>query len=203
MTTENLPTPPASVKGTQTETNLAAAYIAESTAYTRYMFYAKQARKENLFPIEHIFIETANNEMQHAKTFFKYLEGGKVSLPITIDAGVIDTTDKNLVIAISEEHTEGVEMYTKFAATARLEGFEHIAKQFEAIAKVEAMHKKRFECWLKHLQNGTMWRRDEPIKWICLVCGYIYEGTEPPAKCPGCNHPREHFMPAPPCAKRK
>ncbi len=196
MTTENLPTAPLSVKGTQTEKNLAAAYIAESTAYTRYVFYAKQARKEKLFPIEHIFIETANNELQHAKTFFKYLEGGKVTLPVTIDAGVIGSSLDNLATAISEEHTEGVEMYTTFAATARMEGFAEIAKQLEAVAKVEAMHKRRFEEWRKHLEDGTMWRREQPIKWICLVCGYIHEGTEPPAKCPGCNHPREHFMPA-------
>jgi rubrerythrin len=195
MNDNNLPTPPRSLKGSQTEINLVAAYIAESTAYTRYMFYAKQANKERLFPIEHIFVETANNEMHHAKTFFKYLEGGKISLSVTVDAGIIGTTSQNLAIAISEEHTEGVEMYTKFAATARLEGFNQIADQFEAIAKVEAMHKERFECWLKHLENDTIWKREKPIKWICLVCGYVHEGTEPPKKCPGCNHPREHFMP--------
>lgn len=195
MTTDNLPTPPHSVKGTQTEANLVIAYIAESTAYSRYMFYAKQARKEKLFPIEYIFTETAENELHHAKTFFKYLEGGKVTVKAEIDAGVIGATEHNLAVAISEEHIEGVKMYTKFAATARLEGFEQIAKQFEAIAVVEAMHQKRFESWLTHLKYGTMWRRDEPIKWYCLVCGYIHEGTEPPEKCPGCNHPREHFIP--------
>jgi rubrerythrin len=199
MKENNLPTQPRSVKGTQTEANLVAAYVAESTAYTRYMFYAKQANKERLFPIEHVFVETANNEMQHAKTFFKYLEGGKVTISAAVDAGVIGTTSTNLEIAISEEHTEGVEMYQKFAVTARLEGFDQIADQFEAIAKVEARHKARFECWLKHVKEDTMWVRDKPVKWICLVCGYIHEGTEPPQKCPGCNHPREHFMPLHDC----
>ena len=195
MNDNNLPAQPRSIKGTQTEVNLVAAFIAESSAYTRYMFYAKQAKKERLFPIEHVFVETANNEMHHAKTFFKLLEGGKVPINITVDAGVIGTTNVNLQIAISEEDTEGVITYTNFAATAREEGFMHIAEKFEAVAKIEAMHKARFECLLKHLNDDTLWRRETPIKWLCLVCGYIHEGTEPPQKCPGCNHPREHFIP--------
>ncbi len=198
-TKNNLPTPPRSVKGTQTEVNLVASFAAESTAYTRYMFYAKQANKERLFPIEHIFEETAKNEMQHAKTFFKYLEGGQVPITITVDAGIIGTTAVNLEIAIREELTEGVETYKKYAATARLEGFDQIAEQFEAVAKVEAVHKARYECWLKHLNDDTLWVREQPIKWLCLVCGYVHEGTEPPTKCPGCNHPREHFMPLDKC----
>jgi rubrerythrin len=195
MNTENLPTPPRSIKGSQTEINLAAAFIAESTAYARYVFYAQKANKDRLFPIEHLFTETANNELHHAKTFFKYLEGGKITQPISIDAGVIADTARNLELAIAEEHLEGVELYTKFAKTAHMEGFEAIAKQLEAIVKVEAMHKRRFECALNHLREGSLWHRDNPIKWICLVCGYVHEGTEPPAKCPGCNHPREHFAP--------
>lgn len=184
-----------SIKGTKTEQNLVVSYLAESTAYTRYMFYAKQANKEKYYPIERIFADTANNEMHHAKIYFKYLEGGKVTVPMTVDAGMIGTTAENLETAAEEELYEGVNLYTEFAKVARQEGFEDIASHFEAIATIEALHRKRFLFWLKHVKDGTVWKRSKPIRWQCLVCGYEYVGTEPPMACPSCNHPREYFMP--------
>lgn len=183
-----------SIKGTQTEKNLVAAYMSESAAYTRYTYYAKQANKERYFPIEKIFKETADNEMQHSKTYFKYLEGGKVPCGLMVDAGVIGDTASNLATAISEEEIEGVEQYQAAAKVADEEGFHEIAEHFRSIAEVEMHHKARFERYLAQVKAGTVWKRDKPIKWRCLVCGYTYEGTEPPVKCPACDHPREHYM---------
>lgn len=184
-----------SIKGTQTEKNLVTAYIAESTAYTRYIFYAGQATKENYFPIAQIFTETAENELHHSKVYFKFLEGGSVQVPITVDAGVIGTTAENLATAAREEEFEGVDLYTKAAQVAKEEGFDEIAEHFTAIATVEASHRKRFLHYLEQVQNGTVWKREKPILWKCLVCGYEYTGTEPPMpKCPGCDHPYQHYM---------
>lgn len=183
-----------SIKGTQTEKNLVIAYMAESSAYTRYTFYAKQAEKEKYFPIAEIFRETADNELHHGKVFFKLLEGGSVNVPLTVDAGVIGDTASNLATAAHEEEVEGVELYTASAKVADEEGFPEIAEHFRAIAEVEEHHRKRFERYLKQVKEGTVWKRDKPIKWQCLVCGYIFEGTEPPKECPACDHPREHYM---------
>ncbi len=183
-----------SIKGTQTEKNLVLAYMAESSAYTRYTFYAKQAEKEKYFPIAEIFRETADNELNHGKVFFKLLEGGSVNVPLNVDAGVIGDTASNLATAAHEEEVEGVELYTESAKVADEEGFPEIAEHFRAIAEVEEHHRKRFERYLKQVKEGTVWKRDKPVKWQCLVCGYIFEGTEPPEKCPACDHPREHYM---------
>ncbi len=183
-----------SIKGTQTEKNLVIAYMAESSAYTRYTFYAKQAEKEKYFPIAEIFRETADNELNHGKVFFKLLEGGSVNVPLNVDAGVIGDTASNLATAAHEEEVEGVELYTESAKVADEEGFPEIAEHFRAIAEVEEHHRKRFERYLKLVKEGTVWKRDKPVKWQCLVCGYIFEGTEPPEKCPACDHPREHYM---------
>lgn len=183
-----------SIKGTKTEANLAAAYMAESMAYTRYIFYAKQADKDGYPPIAQIFTATANNEMHHAKVFFKFLEGGKASHDMTIDAGVIGTTAENLRTAADEEEHEGVEMYTNAAKVAREEGFDHIAEVFESIAKIENTHRERFLRFLDQVQKGTVWKRDTPITWRCLVCGFEYVGTEPPTVCPACAHPSIHYM---------
>lgn len=185
----------AQLKGSQTEKNLCTAYLAESTAYTRYMFYAQQANKEKYYPIQQIFAATANNEMHHAKIFFKYLEGGKCQVPMNIDAGVIGTTAENLQTAAAEEISEGVDLYTASAKTAREEGFDDIAAHFEAIATIEAAHHQRFELWLGRVNAGTVWKRDEPITWQCLVCGYEYTGTEPPTVCPACSHPQNYYIP--------
>lgn len=183
-----------SIRGTKTEANLVTAYIAESTAYSRYTFYAKQADKENYFPIGQIFRETADNELHHAKVYFKYLEGGQVTVPITADSGVIGTTADNLKTAANEEREEGVAMYLKFAEIAKEEGFDEIAGHFTAIADVERRHQLRFERYLKQVEEGTVWKREKPIKWQCLVCGYVYEGTTPPEVCPACDHPYQHYM---------
>lgn len=183
-----------SIKGTKTEKNLVIAYMAESSAYTRYMFYAQQADKENYFPIGQIFRETADNEMHHGKVFFKMLQGGSVDCDMAVDAGVIGDTASNLECAAHEEMVEGVQMYTDAAKVADEEGFPEIASHFRAIADIENHHRARFERYLEQVKTGTVWKRDKPIIWKCLVCGYEYEGTEPPVKCPACDHPREHYM---------
>lgn len=183
-----------SIKGTQTEKNLVIAYMAESSAYTRYTFYAAQANKEGYFPIERVFNETAANEMRHGKVFFKFLEGGNITVPLGVDAGVIGTTASNLATAVHEELVEGVKLYKESAEVADKEGFPEIASHFRAIAEIEEHHRRRFERYLKQVNEGTVWKRDKPIKWQCLVCGYIYEGTTPPEKCPACDHPYQHYM---------
>lgn len=183
-----------SLKGTKTEANLALAYTAESMAYTRYMFYAQQANKDGFPPIAIIFESTANNEMHHSKVFFKYLPGGKASNEVTIDSGVIGTTAENLAMSANEELHEGVELYTNAAKVAREEGFEEIAGVFDSIAKVEMFHRERFLKYLDMVQKGTVYKREKPIVWQCLVCGYVYEGAEPPVKCPACAHPRKYYM---------
>lgn len=183
-----------SIKGTQTEKNLVISYVAESTAYTRYMFYAAQAEKENYFPIQRVFEETAANEMRHAKVYFKFLKGGSVTVPVGVDAGVIGTTAENLETAAREELEEGTKLYEAFAKVADEEGFTEIAEHFRAIATIEERHHRRFLHYLKQVKDGTVWKRDKPIIWKCLVCGYEYKGTEPPVECPACDHPREHYM---------
>lgn len=183
-----------SIKGTKTEANLVVAYLAESTAYSRYTYYAQQADKENYFPIGQIFRETADNELHHAKVYFKMLEGGQVEVPINVDAGVIGTTAENLQIAANEEKNEGVAMYQEFAKVAKEEGFDKIAAHFLAIATIEKRHMERFLWYLDQVKNNTVWKRDTPVKWQCLVCGYVYEGTTPPQVCPACDHPYQHYM---------
>lgn len=182
------------IRGTKTERCLVTAYVAESTAYTRYTFYAKQADKELYFPIGEIFRETADNELHHAKVFFKYLQGGSVNIDIDVDSGIIGDTATNLAIASEEERVEGVEFYRSSAKIADEEGFAEIAANFRAIADVEETHRRRFDAYLKQVKEGTVWKREKPIKWKCLVCGYIYEGTTPPDPCPGCDHPYQHYM---------
>lgn len=183
-----------SIKGTETEKNLVIAYMAESSAYTRYNFYASQADKENYFPIGEIFRNTAENEMRHGKVFFKFLEGGVVGANMDVDAGVIGSTAENLEIAIKEEQNEGIKMYTNAAKVADKEGFSEIAEHFRAIAEIETRHKARFEAYLKQVKDGTVWKRDHKIKWQCLVCGYVFEGKEPPKVCPACDHPYQHYI---------
>lgn len=183
-----------SIKGTETEKNLVIAYMAESSAYTRYNFYASQADKENYFPIGEIFRNTADNEMRHGKVFFKFLEGGVVGANMDVDAGVIGSTAENLEIAIKEEQNEGIKMYTNAAKVADKEGFPEIAEHFRAIAEIETRHKARFEAYLKQVKDGTVWKRGHKIKWQCLVCGYVFEGKEPPKVCPACDHPYQHYI---------
>ena len=190
-----------SLKGTRTERNLANAYVAESTAYTRYIFFAKSAKKEMYYQFANIFEETADNELHHAKIFLKYLkEGAVMTDPISIDPGILTPTVDNLKVAAAEEESEGVKQYIASAEVAEEEGFQEIADHFRAIATIENHHKERFDLMRKQIEDGTVWKRDEPIKWQCLVCGYIFEGVQPPEKCPACNHPYQHFKPAEPFA---
>ena len=184
-----------SIKGTKTEKCLVEAYVSESEAYTRYVYYAKQATKENYFGIANIFQETADNELHHGKIFFKYLKGGDVEVKLNVSAGTIADTASNLKQAAEGERVEGVEQYHAVAKVADEEGFTDIADHFRAIAEVEKRHERRFNQYRKRVEDGTVWKREKPIKWVCLVCGYVYEGTEPPAVCPGCDHPREHYVP--------
>ncbi|MBD5425239.1 MAG: rubrerythrin family protein [Bacteroides sp.] len=184
-----------SIKGTKTEQNLVASYMAESAAYSRYTYYAAQAEKEGYYPIAKVFTDTAANELRHGKVFFKFLEGGQVAVDLTVDAGVIGTTLENLTTAADEEQREGVSAYVQAAETADAEGFPAIAAHFRAIAEVEARHEKRFRKFIEQIKAGTVWKREQPIEWQCLVCGYTYYGTEPPKACPACDHPYQHYMP--------
>lgn len=183
-----------SIVGTRTEKNLVSAYLSESAAYSRYVFYAKQANKEMFYPVEQIFQATADNELHHAKVFFKFLEGGKVGVPMDIDSGVIGDTKSNLATAMAEEESEGVEQYTAAAKVAEEEGFPEIAEHFRSIAAVEKHHRDRFGRYLRMIEDGTLWKRDKPVTWECLVCGYQYVGTEPPKVCPACDHPYQHYI---------
>ena len=183
-----------SIRGTKTENCLIDAYVSESEAYTRYTYYSAQATKESYFPIARIFDETAANERRHSKVFFKYLEGGDVDIQLKVSAGTIGDTASNLAQAARSERIEGVDQYTQSARIADEEGFTEIAEHFRAIAEIELRHERRFNRYLKQVKDGTVWKREKPIKWQCLVCGYVYEGTEPPVECPACDHPREHYM---------
>lgn len=186
-----------SLEGTKTLENLTASYAAESMAYTRYTFYAAQAEAENYYPVAEVFKETAANELHHGKIFFKYLQDGAL-IPVnlgSVAAGVISDTSSNLKEASREEENEGVDAYVNAAKVAREEGFDVVADHFDAIAKIEATHKARFDALREMVDNGTMWKREKPIKWQCMVCGYISEGTEPPKVCPACNHPYQHAKP--------
>lgn len=186
-----------SLKGTKTEQNLANAFVAETTAYARYTYFAKSAEKESYFHFANIFTETADNELHHAKIFLKFLTDGAVATaPVSVDPGILTPTVDNLKVAASEEEREGVEQYTKSAKVAEEEGFTEIAERFTAIASIEQHHKDRFDEMRKQIENDSVWKREKPIRWQCLVCGYIYEGKEPPKKCPACAHPYQHFMPA-------
>lgn len=184
-----------SLEGTKTAGYLATAYVVESTAVTRYTYYAQQAQKDSYFQYANILNETAANELHHAKIFLKYLvDGGVTSGLVGVDSGDLTNTLNNLKIAASEEQKEGVEFYTEASKVAKEEGFDEISARFAAIATIESHHEARFNKMIERIENGTVWKRDTPIKWQCLVCGYIYEGTEPPQKCPACAHPYQHFQ---------
>lgn len=186
---------PKSIKGTKTEQNIVDAYISETQAYARYMYYAKQAGKENYFPLQKVFEETADNELHHGKVYLKMLEGGVVNCNIPVDAIPAKDTITNLEISIHEEGDEAVKSYLAAAKTAKEEGFPEIAEHFTSIASVEKHHMERFQKYLDHIKAGTLWKRDKAITWKCLVCGYEFVGKEPPKACPGCDHPYQHFMP--------
>lgn len=181
-------------KGSKTERNLVNAYLAESQSFARYTFYAGIADKEKYFPVGVMFRETADNELRHAKVFLKFLQDTEFVSDTSVDAGFLGNTAANLQTAIKEESVGGYEFYNAAAQTAKEEGFDDIATHFSAIAAVEKIHHDRFQLLLDHINNGTLWKREKPVTWKCLVCGYTEIGTEPPTKCPGCDHPYQHYV---------
>jgi len=182
-----------SIKGTKTEKNLLAAFAGESQARNRYTYFAGQAKKEGYVQIASVFEETADQEKEHAKRFFKFLEGGDVEITAAFPAGVIGTTLENLKAAAMGENHEWTDMYPGFAKVARAEGFEAVAKVFEAVSIAEKQHEKRYNDFAKNIENCEVFKRDNEVVWRCRNCGYLHEGTEAPALCPACAHPQAHF----------
>ena len=182
-----------SIKGTRTEKNLLKAFAGESQATNRYMFFAKAAKNEGFEQIAAIFEKTAQQEQQHAKRFFKFLEGGEVEITASYPAGSIGTTAENLKAAAAGENEEWTLLYSGFSEIAKEEGFPQIATAFKIIAKVEAEHEMRFLRLLARIENNEVFKREETTKWECRNCGYIHEGKNPPENCPACQHPKAHF----------
>ena len=182
-----------SIKGSQTEKNLLIAFSGESQARNRYTYFAAAARKEGLVQISHIFEETANQEKEHAKRFFKFLAGGEVEITETFPAGKIGSTLQNLRAAAAGEEHEWMEMYPAFALVARDEGFIDIALAFEAISVAEKQHGKRYTDLADNLEAGRVFKRAGKVVWRCRNCGYLHEAEEAPDLCPACLHPKAHF----------
>jgi rubrerythrin len=183
----------AKLKGTQTQKNLIAAFAGESQARNRYTYFASQARKDGYMQIVGIFEETANQEKEHAERLFKFMDGGEAEVGAAFPFGTIETTSQNLAAGAAGENYEWTEMYPGFAETARKEGFEAIAKAFEAIAIAERQHEKRYLALKKNIDDGTVFKKDKPVVWRCLNCGYLHEGKEAPSICPACAHPQSYY----------
>ena len=183
----------ASLKGTKTEKNLLAAFAGESQARNRYTYFASAAKKEGYVQISDIFTETAAQEKEHAKRFFKFLEGGELEITAAFPAGVIGSTLENLKAAAAGEEYEWTKMYPGFAKTAREEGLNEIAKVFEMISVAEKQHEKRYRDLSANVENGLVFKKDKKIKWRCRNCGYVHEGEEAVDLCPACAHPQAHF----------
>jgi len=181
------------LKGSQTEKNLLAAFAGESQARNRYTYYASQAKKEGYVQIAAIFEETANQEKEHAKREFKFLQGGEVEITAAFPAGVIGTTVENLKDAAAGENYENTQMYPEFAEVAEKEGFTEIASVFRNIAVAEKRHEERYKALAKNIEDGVVFKRYKPVRWVCRNCGYVHEGTEAPKACPACAHPQAHF----------
>lgn len=182
-----------SIKGTRTEQNLLKAFAGESQAKNRYTFFAKIAKKEGYEQIAEIFIKTALEEESHAKTFYKFFEGGSVEIKTSFPTDKLGTTAENLLAAAESENEEWSKLYLEFAEVAREEGFILIATKFSLAAKVEAEHEKRFRKLLKNIEDGTVFKRDKKVKWACKKCGYVHEGEKALEKCPLCDHPQAYF----------
>lgn len=181
------------LQGSRTEKNLLKAFAGESQARNRYTYFASVARKEGLIQMANVFAETAEQEKEHAKRFFKFLEGGTVEIVAAFPAGRIGTTAENLEAAAGGEHEEWSELYPAFAATAREEGFSAIATAFERIAVAERHHEKRYRDLLDALDAGRVFKREGTVVWRCLNCGYLHEAEEAPNLCPACLHPQGYF----------
>lgn len=181
------------LKGSLTEKNLLTAFAGESQARNRYTYFASQAKKDGFVQMESVFEETANQEKEHAKRLFKFLEGGEVEIKASFPAGVVGSTQENLKASAAGEHYEHTEMYPGFAKTARKEGFEAIATVFEAIAVAEKQHEKRYLDLAANIEAGRVFKRDTEVVWRCRNCGYLHTGNEAPEVCPACAHPKAHF----------
>jgi rubrerythrin len=184
---------PQSIKGTQTEKNLLAAFAGESQARNRYTYFASAAKKAGLEQIAAVFLETADNEKEHAKRFFKFLEGGDVEITAAYPAGVIGDPAQNLEAAADGEKMEWTTIYKNFASQAEKEGFPEVAAAFKALAKVELEHEKRYRALLDNVQSGRVFKKDKAVRWMCRNCGYVHEGPEAPMICPACQHPQAYY----------
>jgi len=181
------------LKGTQTEKNLLAAFAGESQARNRYSFFASKAKKEEYEQISAIFVETADNEKEHAEVFFKHLQGGDVEIQAMYPAGIIGSTSENLLVAAEGEKLEWGTLYPDFADTAEKEGFPEVARSFREIGKVEAYHEKRYRKLLENVEKNQVFKKDKIVKWKCRNCGYVFEGKDAPKKCPACQHPQSYY----------
>ncbi len=182
-----------SLKGSKTEQNLLKAFAGESQARNRYTFCASAARKEGFEQIANIFQETADNEKEHAKVFFKHLEGGDTEITATYPAGRIGDTLSNLEAAAAGEKMEWTTLYPDFGKIARDEGYPEVARSFEQVAKVEAFHEARYRKLAANVSGGEVFKKKTRVKWHCINCGYVYEGEEPPKNCPACSHPQSFY----------
>ncbi|MFH2058127.1 MAG: rubrerythrin [Pseudomonadota bacterium] len=182
-----------SLKGTQTEKNLLTAFAGESQARNRYTYFASAAKKEGFVQISDIFTETADQEKEHAKRFFKFLEGGEVEIVAAFPAGMVGTTLENLKAAAAGEQFEWTKMYPQFAAIAKEEGFNDVAIAFEMIAIAEKQHEKRYDDLAANVAAGSVFKKDVKTKWRCRNCGYVHEGEQAVDLCPACIHPQAHF----------
>ncbi|MDP8216738.1 MAG: rubrerythrin family protein [Candidatus Kaelpia imicola] len=183
----------ADLKGTKTEKNLLVSFAGESQARNRYTYFASVAKKAGYEQIAAIFLETADNEKEHAKKFFKYLEGGAVEIVATYPAGVISDTAANLLAAAEGENEEWTKLYKEAEATAREEGFDDAADTFKEIAEVEEQHERRYRKFFTNVKDGRVFKRDEVVKWKCRNCGYVHEGKEALDECPACAHPQAYY----------
>lgn len=181
------------LKGSQTEKNLITAFAGESQARNRYTYFASKAKKEGFEQISFIFDETAGQEKEHAKRFFKFLEGGEAEVKASFPAGVVGSTLENLKAAAAGENHEHSQLYPGFAKTAREEGFEEIAKVFNDISVAERQHEKRYLDLAANIETGRVFTRDTEVVWRCRNCGYLHRGTDAPEECPACIHPKAHF----------
>jgi len=181
------------LKGSKTEKNLMAAFAGESQARNRYTYYAAKAKKDGFRQISEIFEETANQEREHAKRLFKFMPGGEAEITGSFPSGVIGDTVENLKESAAGENHEWTDMYPSFAVIAREEGFDDIAKVFESIAVAEKQHEKRFLDFAANIEKGSVFKRQKPVTWRCLNCGYVHEGTDAPDVCPACAHGQPHF----------
>lgn len=182
-----------SIKGSKTEQNLLKSFAGESQARSRYTFFASVAKKEGYEQIAGVFTETAEQEKEHAKKFFKYLEGGMIEITACYPAGIIGSTAENLKAAAEGENEEWEQLYPEFAKIADEEGFPQIANTFRQIAKVEAEHEKRYRILWGRVEAGKVFERDEEIEWQCRNCGYVVKSKKAPMKCPACEHPQAYF----------